>query len=194
MNFKKILISGAAGALMFGSLAVGAFASPQGQNLNASKCDTGKLIINVTYKVTNDTDSGVHGNWATDNYNKKVQVWQQTNTTFCAIVKYEGQFVTTGPLSPQNGEFLASGIKGTFQGGYNTVTFEGTLNSDVQTHGNLGTYDFDKTSPFDWVSYYFGTSADNTFDLNYWSWTYRAGNNGTWVNSVLENTGDITGN
>ena len=213
MNFKKILISGAAGALMFGSLAVGAFASPQGQNLNASKCVTsGKPIVNVTFKVLNDADSGVGLSqaWALDNFNRRVQVWDQGNGTFCAISQYDGQFVTYGGTTgPDGSGTLGAGIKGTAQGGY-TALFSGVFHPTLQTNGNIGTYDYacDQNfnctgSQFSWISSYF-TSAPVDLPLTYWSWTYRAGNNGTWVNqcgsdipgnaACLGNSGNITGN
>lgn len=191
MNFKKFLIGGAAGALMLGVLSVTAFAAtPQGQNLNASVCNTkGAPVVNITYKVINDPDSGLNGNWALDNYNKKVQVWDQGSGTFCVIVKYDGQFVTTGPLSPQAGVFLSAGIKGAFEGGYQ-ATFNGTLATGLQTNGNLPTVD-QSAEPFSWLGTYF--PGYTSFTEPYWSWTYHAGNNGTWVNSLV-NSGDITGN
>lgn len=193
MNIKKFLIGSAVGALMLGSLSVSAFAASQGKNLNASKCDnSGKPVVNITYKIVNDEDSGVAQNpWATDNYNKKVQVWDQGDGSFCAIVKYEGQFVTLGPKSPQNGDLLSAGIKGTFEGGYQ-ATFNGTFDPGAsKTNGNLGTFD-QQAGGFNYLAAYF---PDYTaFAQPYWSWTYHAGNNGTWVNAVSGNSGDITGN
>jgi len=196
MNIKKFLVGTAASALMLGAMAVPAFAAPSvhtnfGQQLNAGQCDTsGKPVVNVTYKVVNDVDSGLFGNWATDNYNKKIQVWDQGEGSFCAIVKYQGQFVTTGPLSPQNGVALSAGVKGAFEGGYQ-ANFDGTFTPTSKTNGNLGTYDFN-TGLFDWVGAYF--TGNTTFDQPYWAWNYHAGNNGSWVNASTGNLGDITGN
>lgn len=200
---KKLLIgitSAAAGLALF---AIPVIAAPSvhtnfGQQLNASQCNTsGKPVVNVTYKVINDTDSGLFGNWATDNYNKKIQVWDQGNGTFCAIVKYQGQFVTTGPLSPQNGVPLSAGVKGAFEGGYQ-ATFDGTFTPSLKTNGNLPSVDY-SLGGFDWVGAYF--TGNTTFDQPYWAWNYHAGNNGSWVNACTGpdaacpgNSGDITGN
>lgn len=76
MNIKKILAGAATSVLMLGVFAASTFAAPQGQNLNASLCNAnGAPVVNITYKVINDPDSGVATNpWATDNYNKRVQV------------------------------------------------------------------------------------------------------------------------
>ncbi len=189
---RKILFGGIFSLVALAFVVVPTFAS-QGQNLNPSSCDkSGAPVINVNWKVINDPDSGFHGNWATDNYNKHLQVWQSEDGSYCGVVKYEGKFVTTGPNSPQDGLPLGAGIKGTFEGGYYTLPFTGTLQKDVQVKGNLGTFDMTK-NPLDWVSYYFGTSADSTFNYTYWSWTYHAGNNGTWINAWDGSSGDITG-
>lgn len=164
-----------------------------GQQLNASQCNqSGAPILNITYKITNDPDSGVAQNpWANDNYNKKVQVWDQGNGNFCAIVKYQGQFVTTGPLSPEKGVALRAGIKGAFEGGYQ-ATFIGTFEPGAnQINGNLGLFDQSKEG-FDWLGTYF--SGYSGFTQPFWSWTYHGGNNGTWVNAITGNMGDITGN
>lgn len=196
MNIKKVFVTAAASALMLGAAIVPAFASPSvhtnfGQQLNASQCNTsGKPVVNVNYKVTNDTDSGLFGNWATDNYSKSVKVWSQTDGTFCAIVKYQGQFVTTGPLSPQNGVSLSAGVKGTLEGGYQ-ANFDGTFTPTLKTNGNLPSVDY-SVGGFDWVGAYF--TGNTTFDQPYWAWNYHAGNNGSWVNASTGNSGDITGN
>lgn len=196
MNIKKILVGAAASAAMLSSFAGAAFAAPSvhtnfGQQLNASQCDTsGKPVVNVTYKVTNDVDSGLFGNWATDNYNKKIQVWDQGSGAFCAIVKYQGQFVTTGPNSPEEGVPLASGIQGAFEGGYQ-ANFDGTFTPTLKTNGTLPSVNY-SVGGFDWVGAYF--TDNTTFDQPYWAWNYHAGNNGSWVNASTGNLGDITGN
>lgn len=199
MNIKKLLIGGAAAGILAFSTAFPAFAAPQGQNLNANQCNTnGAPLVNVTFKVTNDADSGVAGNaWANDNYNKHVQIWDQGNDSYCATVKYDGQFVTYAGASPQNTGTVVAGVKGAFEGGYQ-ATFNGTFDPTIKTKGNIGSYDYQCngtfTCPgaFDWVSAYF--PANSNFDQPYWSWTYHAGNNGTWVNASTGNSGDITGN
>jgi hypothetical protein len=172
-----------------------------GSEVNPGQCDgpPGKLVINVTHQVTNDLDSAVGGGfWATDNYNKHIQVWQVDTNTFCADVRYLGSFVTDDGLSPQGTDTIAAGIAGTFEGGYR-ATITGTLNPDpsLRTRGNIGTFDYgcdvetgSCTSLFSWTSTYF-TSVDS-FDYDWWGWIYHGGTNGSWVNASTGNEGDIT--
>ncbi len=199
---KKILLGGAvaAGSLLAFSLV--ALAAPSvhtnfGKTLNASTCNTsGAPIVNVSLKVINDSDSGFGGNaWANDDYVKTIQVWPQADGTNCAIVKYEGQFVTYDGLSPSGNSTVAAGVRGAFEGGYQ-ATFDGTLTPTLPTHGNLGTYDYacDGTftcNTFDWVSAYF--TGNTFFNQPYWAWDYHAGHNGSWVNASTGSSGDITG-
>ncbi len=201
---KKLLIgvtSVVAGLTLFATTIL---AAPQGQNLNASQCNTNSApVVDITFKVTNDSDSGTLGNvWANDNYNKHVQVWDQGSGNYCATVKYAGQFVTYKGPSPQavtTSGTVGAGVKGAFEGGYQ-ATFKGVLQSGLKTNGNIGTFDYKcngtYTCPgaYDWVAAYFGPTADTTFAQPYWSWTYHGGNNGTWVNASTVNLGDITGN
>jgi hypothetical protein len=173
-----------------------------GSELNADQCPPGRLVINVTHKVVNDIDSAVDGSfWATDNYNRHIQVWEVAPGTFCAVVRYTGQFVTDDGPSPQgtDGDGIAAGITGTFEGGYRSTIFTGTLNPSpaYRTRGHIGTFDYgcnvetgSCTSLFSWLSTYF-TSVSG-FDLEWWGWIYHGGNNGTWVNSSDGNEGDIT--
>jgi hypothetical protein len=202
MTPKKLVAVGIAVAMLLIVMVLPAAAAPSDPlHLSASQCNpSGGPVLNITFKVTRDADSGTAGNvWAFDNYNKKVQVWQQADGTFCAIVKYEGRFVTVAGPSPQaattNGT-VGAGVTGAFEGGY-TALFDGTLKPGLQTKGNIGTFDYacDTSSNctyFDWVSAYF--AGNTTFSQPSWAWTYHAGNNGTWVNASTGNLGDITGN
>jgi len=207
MNIKKTAISISAGAIMLGASILPAFGATEslnwGSEVNAGQCPKGKQVINVTHKVLNDVDSAVGGGvWATDNYNRKVQIWQTGEDTFCAIVSYKGGFVTDDGNSPQGTGTIVEGIKGTMQGGYR-ATFTGALKPDPaeSTHGNLGTFDYDcdvETDPgdhstctglFSWPSTYIDDFGNFSYD--WWGWIYHAGNNGTWVNSSGGNSGDI---
>jgi len=174
-----------------------------GQQINASQCQPGKLVINVTWKALNDADSGFAGNaWAYDNYTKSVQIWQTGSDTFCASVQYEGKFTTVAGASPNstlaNITPIPAGITGTMHGGY-IAQFTGTLNGapEYATHGNLGTFDYQCDASFncpgapDWTTIYF--SSMPTFDQPWWGWIYRTGQNGTWVNASTGSSGDITG-
>jgi hypothetical protein len=171
-----------------------------GTEVNAGQCPDGTLVINVTHKVTNDADSGDAGNyWAYDNYNKHIQVWQTGADAFCAIVRYVGSFTTVATRSPGNTDDISAGITGTFQGGYR-ANITGTLDPSPtsQSRGNLGTFDYQwagdpsdgTVTPFDWVGTYF--SSISIFDQVWWGWIYHGGANGTWVNVVSGNSGDIT--
>ncbi|MGH8056716.1 MAG: hypothetical protein ACREOH_05695, partial [Candidatus Entotheonellia bacterium] len=90
-----------------------------GSEVNAGQCPSGNLVINVTHKVINGIDSGVVEYWATEDYNRHIQVWQVDTDEFCAIVAYNGSFVTDDGASPQGTDTtIATGITGTFEGGY----------------------------------------------------------------------------
>lgn len=208
MNFKKILVGTAVGVLMLSATIAPAFAAPSvhtnfGKQLNAAQCNTsGSPALDVTFKVTNDADSGTtRPVWAFDNFNKRVQAWQQADGTYCAIVKFQGQFVTIAGNSPgaayDIGGTVGAGVKGAFEGGY-TALFDGTLNTGVQTKGNIGSFNYNCDTlgncpgAFDWVGAYF--TGNTFFAQPYWAWNYHAGNNGSWVNASTGNSGDITGN
>jgi hypothetical protein len=147
-----------------------------GSFLNASGVPAGSVLcLNITYKITNDEDSGNVGYWALDNYNKSVQVWQVPDGSFYAIAKYEGK----------DGS-------GTFHGGY-VATF--TADSCTRAFGNVGSSDFGGTKAdvllgtygagqvgptvsFDWTSYFPGFAS---FVQTSWGWTYKYRNQ-SWNN------------
>lgn len=177
-----------------------------GQELAASEtsCPAGQAVINVVHKVINDMDSGTGGNfWAFDEYVRQIEVVQTGDRTFCASVRYQGNFETVAGPSPQNTGNVGDGVVGTFQGGY-TATITGTLSPTDRTKGSLGTFDYqcdpftgpgDRstcTGLFNWLDAYF--AAGWGFVYEWWGWVYHAGNNGSWVNAASGNSGDITGN
>ncbi|HEU4967234.1 MAG TPA: hypothetical protein VFT53_07250 [Candidatus Saccharimonadales bacterium] len=154
----------------------------------------GKQIVNVTYQLTNDTDSGFFGNWATDSLMRSVKVFDLGSGTYCATINDTGSFVTSGPNSPQNGTPLAAGINGVINGGYVTNVFTATLSgtSPYATHGNLGTFDATAAHP-SFLSYFDNASAINWTQPT-WGWTYHTARNGNWVNASSGNFGDISNN
>lgn len=182
----------------------GALAAPEkpslnwGSEVNAAQCPAGKLVINVTFKVINDADSGMAGNyWAFDNYNKQIQVWDTGAGNFCAAVRYTGKFTTVEGPSPGTTGTVAAGITGAFEGGYQ-ATFTGVLLATPakQTKGNIGQFDYgwDGTqagaiTTFDWLGTYFTSTSG--FAQPWWGWIYHAGKNGTWVNASAGPSGDI---
>jgi hypothetical protein len=197
---KKLAIwSATMSALLVGLLILGgqAMAAPDdltlnwGSNINAGQCEQGKLVINVTYKVST-IDSGLAGYWANDYPNRHLQVWQTGEDTFCALVQDVGYFVTMAGRSPGNTDNIAAGIRGTYQGGISFTITNATLeaNPDYPTRGRFGpvTYLEDIGSVHRWRDVYFSSYSYST---NWWGWIYRTPRNGTWVNSY-ENYGDIT--
>lgn len=178
-----------------------------GTFVNAGGVPSGsKLILDITYKVTNDEDSGFVGYWALDDYNKHVQVWQVPDGSFYEVARYEGTWHTfAGALSPQAGTAESADASGTFEGGY-VATFTGTFTpGTLKTHGNVGTFDFGgsradillgtygagqtgPTTPFSFLSTYFPSSAG--FSQPSWGWTYHYKSQ-TWNNFSYGSTGDI---
>lgn len=176
-----------------------------GTQLNAAECNTtgAKLVINVVQQVTQDIDSGVAGNWAYDQYNRHIQVWQLTTNSFCAVVKYTGSFSTVNGPSPGGTGTVAGGVTGTMEGGYRTTVFTADLMTTPvwKTKGNLGSFNYgcdatsgicDDTVRVFWGDKYFTNIIG--FNFAWWGWVYHAGDNGSWVNSSDGNSGDITGN
>lgn len=181
-------------------MAGNAFATPAGDHptlnwgsqLNNGECPAGKMVLNVTHAVTNDLDSGVNGNWwATDNYNKHIQVWETGTNTFCAVVRYMGDFNTYGGDSPNGGSTIDAGIKGTYEGGYRaTITGSLNLSPSYKTKGNIGSFNYDfRNSIFSYLDAYFNAGWD--FKYEFWGWIYHGGDNGIWVNADTGNEGDI---
>jgi hypothetical protein len=159
-------------------------------NYGPSVCG-GKQVVNVTYTLTNDADGGFYGDWATDTLSRSLKVFAVGDGTYCATVNDTGSFVTTGPLSPQNGASLSAGIKGTVNGGYYTNQIVGTFGgSPYKTNGNLGTFDANGPHP-SWASYFSPLTSSNQFVD--WGWTYHTAKNGDWTNAASGSSGDISG-
>jgi hypothetical protein len=192
-------------ALVLALAATPAFAAPgkppklNKHQLQRKTCGKGPLVINVEQKVVNDVDSGTHGNyWAFDAYTRSIQVWRIGTGNYCAIVHYTGEFRTIAGASPGGSGTVGEGVTGHFEGGYR-MDFGGTLlaHPSAKKHGSIGTYDYRCTSTGScpgsvyWVSLYFSNVTGDDFD--WWGWLYKAGKNGTWLNSIDGARGDITG-
>jgi hypothetical protein len=119
-----------------------------GSQINQSTCPSGKLVINVNQKVVNDCDSGTtRPCWALDDFVRHIQVVQVTGG-FCATVSYQGNFTTIAGDSPQAvtdiGGTVGDDVVGTFEGGYRSTIFTGTLlgTPTQSTRGSIGTFDY----------------------------------------------------
>ncbi len=176
--------------------------------LSRSACGEklGNPVINVMQRVQNDADSGVAGNyWAFDYYVRRITVWATpTQNTYCAIVRYEGNFYAVpGQIGPGNippGARIDTStnepVHGIMSGG-RRATITGTLltTSAWPTHGSVGTtnYQCDITGNcpgrLKWQDKYF--NAEYSYSDVWWGWKYNAGSHGTWINASSGNSGNI---
>jgi hypothetical protein len=163
---------------------------PSQSFLNEPHLKGATKILDVTYTVKNDEDSGVGGYWALDHFNEHLKVWQLTDGSFYALKTYDGIFaVPTGGSNPADGSYTQiESAFGNIDGGY-VATFTGTFAPGSQpTSGNIGTFNFGgtmsdillktygngqtgATPTFDWTSAYF--SGFNNFAQPHWGWSYK---------------------
>ncbi len=146
-------------------------------------------ILDVTYIVKNDEDSGVGGYWALDHFNEHLKVWKLADGSFYALKKYDGIFaVPTGGLSPNATSIQTESAFGDIDGGY-VATFTGIFAPGTNpTSGNIGMFNYDGTmsdillktygngqtgapNPYDWEGTYF--SGGSTLDESHWGWSYK---------------------
>lgn len=210
---KRLSVVSLVLALLFLLFVASAAAKPRlnwGSELNAAQCNpgAGNMVLNIVFQVTNDADSGFGGYWGIDSYMKHIQVWEQSDGTFCVQAKYNGSFVTVAGNSPGNTGTVSAGVTGTMEGGYTAVISNATFNPGTKrTKGNIGAKDYgcvitngstlqngqDTCNPYDWFTDYFTDGDFNYSGPFQWGWIYDAGNNGTWVNASSGSSGDITG-
>lgn len=194
---KKTLaaVSAALGLTLAAPMTVFAYG---GEQTTPNACG-GTVVVNVTYNLTNDTDSAVGGGtWANDTVSRHLQVMQVGDSKYCATVSDTGSFVTYDSESPNATGTVAAGVAGTLSGGSRTSVFAGSLvqHPAYKTHGNLGSFDLEcdrnQNCP----------GAHPTVDsfvsgwnggLDWWGWQYKTPQNGTWLNDISGNSGDITG-
>jgi hypothetical protein len=171
-----------------------------GSQVNAGVCETdGPPVINVNFTILNTVDSGEAGNyWAYDTINRSVQVWQQTNGSFCAEIRDKGKFDSQlNQESPGDTGLLSGDEDGTFQGGYVLNVTSTLLDWPTQaTRGNIGVFDYNcdlsGTCPGyeNWLSWYFSSYTGSDYSYMWWGWVYHNRSN-TWVNSSDGNAGDV---
>lgn len=148
-------------------------------------------ILDITYAVQNDEDSGVGGTyWALDHFNAEhVKVWKLPDGSFYALKTFDGIFVAPigGPNPGNNTKTQTESAYGDIKGGY-VATFTGTFRPGTHpTSGNIGTYNYLGTmtdilsknyhgapNPYDWLGTYF-TSTTSFADFNeiHWGWSYK---------------------
>ncbi len=148
-------------------------------------------VVDVTWHIVNDPDSAVtRPVWATDDIYRHLVITQEEEG-YRAVVTDSGTFVSTAGTSPQIAdENIGDGVTGHIVGGY-TITFNADgLEEDVQTTGDLGTKDYGD-EVFNWRGYFFGETSEPQYED--WAWTYSTCGNGTWVNAMSGNSGNITG-
>ena len=162
------------------------------------------LLVDVTQHISNDPDSGFHGDWAIDNFTRHIQIWAEGDH-YCGQADDNGTFTTFGGatgVSPQSGAPLHEVVTGTMVGGTHGV-LTGTL-GDANNWGTSGTAPAQDCNSVDcsmtslWVNNYFPggnyayspSPADSTGN---WSWTYTAQQcgYGTWTNANAGSSGDI---
>jgi hypothetical protein len=178
--------------------------------LDSSNCKINKkttTIANVNFRIINDYDSGIAGNaWANDTIHRELRIFQTSPHHFCATVTDTGKFTTFAGPSPQNTGHLAKDIQGTMTGGYIVNDIAGDVVADpaYPTRGDIGrdgfqdnTFDLHCTDAYTCTGNKPGISdyitGWNGETLNWWGWQYVTSHNGTWINSIDGNSGDITG-
>jgi hypothetical protein len=171
----------------------------------AQPCGAGRLVLNVSYRVQNDVDTGVKGNnWAFDSYTRGVRVWSKRGGRFCSRSTYDGEFTSIAGWSPGGRWELPAGVRGTFKGS-SATTFRGTFAPrGAPVRGFLGVKDFACSSAdekgqcsgtYDWLRAYFTGIAG--FRYTRYQFRYHATDNGTgtWSDSLsagkIRTSGDI---
>jgi hypothetical protein len=200
----------AAFVLLLGTATAGLAQTPSlnwGSEVNPSKCPTDQgyryLEINVTRKIELNTAPGAgHYDlvpmsstgdcWARREFNQHIQVWkvgvQGEQERFCALVRYQGSFTSTGSTNPNGGTGLSADVDGTFEGGYRLV-FAADESFSAPTRGHLETV-AESTGATDWMQSYFSNISNSVPE--WWGWVYHGGHNGTWVNAI--GVGNVQGN
>jgi hypothetical protein len=204
MKRAWVLVAAVGAAVTFAVAAQAGALSLNWQNIAGSQCksDTARQLVNVSFNVVNDYDSGFAGNaWANDTITRNLRVWQ-VGATYCAQVSDRGSFTTFAGTSPSGTRTVSAGVPGDIAGGYVTTFFTGTFDPSgpYATHGDLGTFDLQCTDASNCPGAhptpesYFGSTSG--FDLSHWGWIYHAGSHGTWLNqdgTSAADGGDITG-
>jgi hypothetical protein len=161
-------------------------------------CPTHKpLIVDATLGAANVDDYGEAGQvWALDTFVERIRVWQVGTNQFCAELHDVGTFVSFAGVSPGGTGTIEAGVTGTFEG-TRYISVAGVLSPDAPTSGHIGDFDAGcnqqgvcANRDYRFVNHLF--SRVNTVRFGWFSATYDAGDNGTFVQSTDGNDGDIT--
>jgi hypothetical protein len=168
-------------------------------------CGSGTLVLNVTYRVVNDVDTGVKGNnWAFDTYTRAVRVWRKAPGRYCSASTYRGTFESLAGWSPAGKVQIPAGIRGTFSGS-SVTRFGGTFaRGTAAVRGFLGVKDFACTSAdekgecsgtWDWLRAYFTDISGFRYVRYAFMYTARENGKGIWRDTFtggkVRLTGDI---
>lgn len=197
-SYSSVLTIAALFVASFAAFTPSSFAAGPGLAPAPAPCDVvGTPFLTITQNISNDPDSGVHGNWAVDAFTENVNVWLGTNgTTYCANANTtNGTFVTNGTVSPEQGTPLPQTITGTFTGGEN-YTLPSSLALDPAYSTSTPqtvTFADSATAGFStWVSKVFPSvpSGSESGYVNTYSLTYLATNGSTWTDADAASGGD----
>jgi len=144
-------------------------------------------------------DSGTHGVWATDTFNRTVRICSVATiatNSYRATFTDHGTFATLpNAKSPGEGDAvdLKDTIVGIFEGG---ATYDFVTSEPLDLHA-LRAYtpaDSDYPSTSEWMSKWLGSFEKGGYAEGgkAWGWTYRTRCE-KWVNSGTGNTGNIVG-
>lgn len=168
-------------------------------------CGTGGApIININQKIINyhDIDTN-NNNWAIDTFDQNIKIWKrpENSYTFCAEQNLLGSYnVIAGKTSPGDKAKVLTGNENGVLIGSSRLIIVGLLkpNPAWPTTGNVETGDyqcvFDKNCPTSenhfWTQTYFENIAWGYPKTDWFSWTYRNGDNAR-INSSDGNYGDV---
>lgn len=166
------------------------------------------ITVNASTALSARTDSGTHGDWATDAFTRTAAITRQHASTaskcgagatecwfYTGTITDSGSFLTvTGANSPEAGDVIAgTHIAGTFTGG---SSFEFYASSDSPDSSLVpATLSGNGQSTSTWMRQFFagGTHFAGEGEPK-WAWTYAAPSTcETWVDGSAGDTGDIKG-
>lgn len=107
-----------------------------------------KQILDISYLVQNDEDSGVGSYWALDHLNEHLKVWKFADGSFYTTKKFDGIFAAPqGALDPGTGTRVQNeSAFGDITGGYVAV-LNGTFAPGTNpVNGNIGTFNYGGTT------------------------------------------------